>query len=243
MRGIRAMTEHDWLSCTTPEPMLAFLQGKVSDRKLRLFACCCVRRAWHWLDEASRAAVEVAERYADGQASAAELAAAYTGAREATDGYTGAPGRVAHVELVRSAATHSATADTNAAAVARGISDAFGYAAGRKAERAAGPYASPAAYRAAHGAEAAAQAALLRCAAGNPFRPAAVDPAWLAWDFGAVLGLARRASRDAAFEKLPDLADALAAAGCENTEMINHCRGDGPHVRGCWVVDLLLGRE
>jgi hypothetical protein len=45
------------------------------------------------------------------------------------------------------------------------------------------------------------------------------------------------------FEDLPFLADALEEAGCDNADILNHCRGPGPHVRGCWVVDLLLGKE
>jgi hypothetical protein len=47
---------------------------------------------------------------------------------------------------------------------------------------------------------------------------------------------------DRAFDRLPILADALQDAGCENPDVLGHCRGDGPHVRGCWVVDLVLGK-
>src|ERR1700760_1786645 len=62
------MTRAEWLACTEPERMLAFLRGKASDRKLRLFACACCRRIWHLLpDEPTRAVVEAVERYADNQ--------------------------------------------------------------------------------------------------------------------------------------------------------------------------------
>jgi hypothetical protein len=48
---------------------------------------------------------------------------------------------------------------------------------------------------------------------------------------------------DSAFDRLPVLADALEEAGCTISDILDHCRGPGPHVRGCWVVDLLLGKE
>jgi hypothetical protein len=75
---------------------------------------------------------------------------------------------------------------------------------------------------------------------GNPFRPVTFDPRWRTSD---VVGLARAIYDDKAFERMPILADALMDAGCEDEQIIAHCRGDGPHVRGCWVVDLVLGKE
>jgi hypothetical protein len=75
---------------------------------------------------------------------------------------------------------------------------------------------------------------------GNPFRPVALDPRWLT---STVLDLARTIYEERVFERLSILADALMDAGCDTGEIINHCRGPGPHVRGCWVVDLLLGKE
>jgi hypothetical protein len=85
-----------------------------------------------------------------------------------------------------------------------------------------------------------AQCALLRCIFGNPFRPAAVDSAWLT---PGVVELARAIYDDRAFERMPILADALEEAGCTNADILTHCRLPGPHVRGCWVVDLVLGKE
>ena len=75
---------------------------------------------------------------------------------------------------------------------------------------------------------------------GNPFRPVAVDPSWLTPD---VAALARTIYDDRAFHRMPDLADALARAGCQNNDILRHCRQPGDHVRGCWVVDGILGRE
>jgi hypothetical protein len=80
---------------------------------------------------------------------------------------------------------------------------------------------------------------LVRCILGNPFRPATLDPNWKT---STVLALARGIYDERAFDRLPILADALQDAGCDNEEMLSHCRGDGPHARGCWVVDLVLGK-
>jgi hypothetical protein len=77
---------------------------------------------------------------------------------------------------------------------------------------------------------------------GNPFRPVWAERAWLGWGRGTVPALARSIYDERAFDRMPVLADALEDAGCANSEVLAHCRGEGPHVRGCWVVDLLLGR-
>jgi hypothetical protein len=87
-----------------------------------------------------------------------------------------------------------------------------------------------------------AQCAILRCVFGNPFRPVAVDPSWLAWNDGTLRSMALSIYDDRAWHELPFLADALEDAGCDGEAILSHCRGPGPHVRGCWVVDLLLGK-
>jgi hypothetical protein len=74
---------------------------------------------------------------------------------------------------------------------------------------------------------------------GNPFRPVTFSRRWRTSD---VVGLARAIYDERAFERMPILADALMDAGCEDEVIIAHCRGDGPHVHGCWLVDLILGK-
>jgi hypothetical protein len=89
-------------------------------------------------------------------------------------------------------------------------------------------------------AELLAQAVLLRDIFGNPFPPITLDSAWLTPN---VVQLADSIYNDRAFDRMPELADALDDAGCDNDELLSHLRGPGPHVRGCWVVDLVLGKK
>ena len=81
---------------------------------------------------------------------------------------------------------------------------------------------------------------LLRDIFGNPFRPVVIDPAWRT---STVVALARQMYNSRDFSPMPILADALQDAGCDNEDILNHCRDASvPHVRGCWVVDLALGQ-
>ncbi len=75
---------------------------------------------------------------------------------------------------------------------------------------------------------------------GNPFRPVAFDPSW---HTSTAVALAQRMYDSRDFGVMPILGDALQDAGCDNDDILDHCRGDGPHVRGCWVVDLVLGKS
>ncbi len=105
---------------------------------------------------------------------------------------------------------------------------------------------SSAAWKAAEKAEAEAEAEaealsqLLRDVVGHPFRPVTVEPRWLTSN---VVGLARTIYDDRAHDHLPVLADALMDAGCDVEELLQHCRSEGLHARGCWAVDLLLEKE
>jgi hypothetical protein len=99
--------------------------------------------------------------------------------------------------------------------------------------------------------ELAAQASLLRDLFGNPFRPPpSIDPSWLAWSGGTILRLAQAAYEGRALPsgelevgRLAVLADAMEDAGCTDPDLLSHLRGPGPHVRGCFVVDALLGKS
>ncbi|AWM42539.1 hypothetical protein C1280_36235 [Gemmata obscuriglobus] len=84
------------------------------------------------------------------------------------------------------------------------------------------------------------QANLLRDIFGNPFRPVTFSPSWRT---GTAVALASGMYESRDFSAMPILADALQDAGCDRAEVLEHCQRDGPHVRGCWVADLVLGRE
>ncbi|QEL20518.1 hypothetical protein [Limnoglobus roseus] len=84
------------------------------------------------------------------------------------------------------------------------------------------------------------QLAILRDIFGNPFRPVTLPPSWLT---PTAVGLAEAIYADRVSDRLPILADALQDAGCEDADILAHCRGEGPHVRGCWVVDGVLGKS
>jgi hypothetical protein len=87
-------------------------------------------------------------------------------------------------------------------------------------------------------------AVLLRDIFHNPFRaPPLLDPLWLTWQNGTVRKLALTIYDERRWADLPILADALEEAGCTDTELLSHCRGGDEHTRGCWAVDLLLGKQ
>jgi hypothetical protein len=245
------VTEQQWQTCANPKPMLKSLRGKASDRKLRLLACACCRRVWGLLSpEESRHAVLVAERFADGLASADELT---TAGHHATRPAKDAAAR--RLSTFPGAAGKAAAALVGSEAYSR-VYEAHGEQlrddAPQQAARELGLSAAAAqdprdAYLEAEAHEAAEQAALLRDLVGNPFRPVSLAPAWLT---PAVLKLAQAGYDNRLLPSglldnggLAILADALEEAGCDNADILSHLRGPGPHVRGCWLLDLLLAKE
>jgi hypothetical protein len=199
---------------------------KAGKRKLRLFGCGCCRLVWGLLtDSRLRKAVELAERFAEGEASKDELQAAFRSILGLTmGGYNpGDPGVEART------AAHMALSAT----ASRALSCAF--------DMTAMPL--PLAGYSLRGRDGEAILCnLLRCVFGNPFRPVAADRSWLTWKGGTLPHLARTIYDERRFQDLPVLADALEDAGCSNPEILSHCRQPGEHIRGCWVLDLLLGK-
>ena len=208
------MTEAKWRTGTDPMPMLAFLRGKTSDRKLRLFACAfCLSVDDVLAEEDCCNAVKVAERFADGLANPEELQAACTSARLVwtTSSWGG---------MLAAEAT-----DAGVWRAARGVLSSL--------EMDDIPFRLWML-----------QSDLLRDVFGPlPFRPVARDSSWLLWNDSTVCRIAQGIYEERAFDRLPILADILLDAGCDNEDILAHCRSEGPHVRGCWVLDLILGKE
>ncbi len=235
------MTEAEWLNGNNPSPMLYFLMdNQPSQRKQRLFGCACCRRIWHLLtDQRSRRAIVSTERWSEGLVSPQELWPICKDAHAAE--------REAHAEQHRSAATAATcisadswdvSTDTAGDEAASWAADAVGW---ENATAATSPSNTWGAAQApAFAAERAEQGRLLRCIFGNPFRPVTLNPSWLTLT---VQNLARSIFDERSLDRLHMLADALEEAGCDNINMLSHCRQDGEHVLGCWVVDLILGKK
>jgi hypothetical protein len=214
LKGL-AMTEEEWLACNDPAPMLRFLTDKGSDRKLRLFGVACCRRIWDAMWEGCHPGVEVVEQFAEGLIGPEVL-------------------RLPAVRrLARSVGMRNpvaATAAINAAEWVRG-GDAYELDP-------TSPWQQE---------EAGLQAQLLRDIFGDPFRPVTLHPSWLTHT---ITSLAQaiydnRQLPSGLFDNLRMgiLADALEEAGCDNADVLGHLRSGGDHIRGCWPVDIILGRS
>lgn len=208
------MTEAEWLASEDVGPMLAFLGDKVSGRAMRLFACACYRAAWQTLPYgADRVAAEVAERHADGLATDDELKRAFV-ASYLVHEFGGGEG------------------DEEAEAL---LEDVY-----------ADALASSAYVREVAPSQEQRMAAALRDIFGNPFRPARLDPAAFT---PMVADLAQAAYESRVMPggeldpaRLTVLADAVEEVGGQ-PEVLEHLRRPTRHIRGCWVLDLILGKR
>jgi hypothetical protein len=226
------MTEAKWLKSMAPQPLCVYLRGKATDRKLRLFAVACCRQNWHpFPDERCREAVDIAERFAEGTAGPAELRAARLYVRTSRDAY-----HQYHLDNPAAFLTWAAACD---------VEDIVDEAASWCAEKACHyafvpPLFAPDLDRVRR-LSLQETSDLLRDIFGNPFRPVSFLPSWRT---DTAVALARQMYESRDFGAMPILADALQDAMCDNEDILSHCRDvKQSHVRGCWVVDLVLGKE
>lgn len=247
------MTEVEWGSCSRVLPLLLELGPKKSPRKwstrkARLFSVACCRRIWHLLDSpADRRAIEVAEEVADQKRCLTDLRVCHeaasildlgpaplvpgTGWSYVTDkkwdfcyGLWVSPAGRRVCRVARWASTPTPRGSPESTANDARVLLAF--RAGLDAAKT----------------EARAQCGLLRDIVGPPVLPA-VQGAWLSYYGGVVRRLAEAIYEERAFDRLPILADALEDAGCSDESLLGHLREPGFHSRGCWSVDLILGKK
>ena len=203
---------------------------------MRLFTCACCRQVLNpFAPSGAARSLNAAEAFADGEISAATLeqvraavARAFAGASD--DAARTGSGYLMHLsEACGSACWPGNGAETvadAALATARAAADIPWPATGARPPEFADELAN--------------QTDLLRDIFGNPFRSVEFHLEWFTSD---VLLLARGVYADRAFDRMPILADALQDAGCDDDDILNHCREAREHARGCWVVDLLLGKK
>jgi hypothetical protein len=260
------MTEAEWMACADPETMLAFLRETASDRKLRLFACACCRRIWPFItDPGSQEVVEITEQWADGFVDQQRIQDLNFDRLTDDCGFPEEPFRMAfmvagHVGHDFMSSIHGFSHDNvDAFEIARdtasGAREVMANSFRPQEDKFARHYDSEELMeigrrRTAHieamslerqASEEVQQCSLLRCIFGNPFRPSSLAPG-LVRD-GMIRALVYRIYADRDFSALPLLADALEKAGCVDSEILAHCCESGNHVRGCWVVDMILGKQ
>ena len=209
------MTEAEWLAGTDPDAMYTLIRKQATGRKLRLYKVACARLVWDRLTGVMREAVEAAERCADGVPRDDEL-------RHHCERLYGMPVATGHPgQLSAEFAVYYLALKTTGSV--DGLRHLHFGAGGPWVLALVGPHLP----------------GLLR-EVFAAFRPTGDDAAWrtaIVTDFAESIYAGR------AFDHLPELAAALESAGCDDADLLSHCRGAGPHARGCWALDAVLGRD
>ena len=219
------MTEAEWLGRAAPGLMLRFLGGRASERKLRLFACHCAELVLgSMLQRDIPPELELAWVAADDSVRPSDPAVVVAEqsvlGSELAESYAGRTLEAAFRPRQRALAESRNAVESLAIRLA---SDA-----GRDTARASQEARTT-------------LASFLRDIFGNPFRKVKFKKTWRT---DTAVTLARQMYEAREFSAMPILADALQDAGCDNEDVLNHCRDTNQvHVRGCWVVDLVLEKE
>jgi hypothetical protein len=213
-----AMTEAEWLSCTDPIRMLELLGDHSSRRKMRLFIAEGARSLETLFGNDQKVLAELQEQVAESKATEEDLERFLLRDWPELWEHRAPGGNLPSVWQ-------------SARMVVR---DRFKLAPLEKNEVVTDGS------RVTEYAEMCSQ---LRCLFGNPFHLVSVEPIWLSWNAGMIPQLAQAIYDNLLFTDISVLADALEEAGCTNADILDHCRGPGPHIRGCWVLDLILGKS
>ncbi|MBY0228744.1 MAG: hypothetical protein K2W96_05635 [Gemmataceae bacterium] len=229
------MTEAEWYGEAETWRLFAALRAPgakhtASHRKFRLVACACVREVRDRLgDDASKEAVILAEQFADGEVTRRMLAG--SGIRRRPDeSRKGSMVAQAARKTVSSSAVHAAGDAMNGVINALTLEGVEGVEGG-------GAWAdlvSQCHQR---------MRTVLLDILGYPFTVRRPDPQWPLWESGLARKSAQGIYDERRYADLPILSDALEEAGCADEALLGHLRGAGPHVRGCWALDLVLGKS
>jgi hypothetical protein len=240
------MTELEWKSCADPGAMLEHLRGKYASRLFRLFAVACCRNIENRLQhEESRQALEVGEQFADGSASEGDRRTAYAAA-EAVCEYI--DGEFPAEERARGFGAEAALSvvfgdddyppiPTYATTCAIAASRAVGEVVAAVAELASPGVSAESAGNQALATEQQRQCALIRDIFGETLP--APCPQFL-HAAPQVIELAREIYDNRAFGRIVELHDVLRSSGCNQDAFLDHCRAEGLHTRGCWLIDAIL---
>ncbi len=214
------MTESEWLICSEPELMLAFVEGRASERKLRLFAAACCDEVRALLpDENARELAGLLARWVEESPRLMVSISAWLTLGRMIRSLAQAAGGVGDVG-----------SGPRLSSFSQGV---FVARIALLAARSMTPTGPQRGYF----------CDLAREVFGNPFGPPRVEEAWLRWDNACVANLARSMRDGRRFDDLPVLADALEDAGCDETGLLEHLRRGSEHVPGCWALDALLGES
>jgi hypothetical protein len=239
-------TEIEWVGCTTPSRMLDALRDRTSDRKLRLFACSCCRRIAHLLSDSRLSdALEATEQFLEGTLSRDALDRAHSRARAARDDFRSADNSDDAVAK-RAAATAVMMMSTpkpqfhfqdeaRQTFLMACKATSFQVSAAIQESRTASAYEDHNTLQD----ELCVHCDLLRDIIGNPFSQSHLRTTWLS---ERVVDLAGLIYSESAFDQMRQLGDALEESGCDDTSILRHCREPSVHVRGCWVIDEILGQ-
>lgn len=232
-----AMNEQEWMACTDAGKMFDCFGGLWGDfrldRRLRRFAVACCRRVRRLVTE-------------DIFLAAADAGEAFTDDPRNTKGTIPVMAR-ASIEGWRHLRRYENSADRHqfhAARAAVATCASTDWHAGFHSMQQAALALNQADVDCFDPAELRYQATLLRCLFGPLlFRPTTLALSWLTGHDGLLVSMAQQMYEGGDLSAMPMLADALEEAGCTNPDILNHCRSGGEHVRGCWVVDLVLGKR
>ena len=230
-------TSENWIACPSALSLVyRALKRDPTERKMRLVGAACCRLGWHNLNHReSRAAVECAERFADGGCSEDELVAVGDAAEKI--GLTGIPPSASDPNRRAEYVEHIAVC--SAAALAR-VESNDGWPFWEHLVDIINRIIEAAEFEQFGLGKPAIEAAicdLMRDIFGNPFQTLELDTRWLT---PPVVGLARSIYEEHAFDRMPILGDTLNEAGCDRLDILDHCRGSSRHARGCWLIDAIL---